>query len=393
MRPFSLLVKPSSADCNLECTYCFYLPRKDLYPESHRHQMGSAVLEQMISSYMATSQPTYTFGWQGGEPTLMGRRFFERVTELQEKYGRRGSVVANGLQTNGTLLSDDLARHLARTSFLVGISIDGPAEIHDTYRLRVGQHRGSHADVLRGLETLKRHGVEYNVLTLVSAANVHEPRKVYRYLRDELGLRYHQYIPCVEFQEDGSPAPYSISAEDWGSFMNGVFDEWISGDTRTVSVRHFDNVISSLLGQAPGSCVLGTDCRQYFVVEHNGDVYPCDFFVDRDKLLGNIMNDRWENLWHSSAYRQFGRMKRQWNSECASCPFLKVCAGDCTKLRTTGKPETPGSDELPVSALCGGWRAFYGHTLDRFGEIAREVQRDQTRAYLKLDNPTVHRGL
>lgn len=390
MRPFSLLVKPSSADCNLECVYCFYLPRKALYPLSHRHQMSSRVLERMISSYMATSQPAYTFGWQGGEPTLMGRTFFEHVTELQERYAVRGATVSNGLQTNGTLLSADLARHLAKYKFLVGLSIDGPAEMHDTYRLRAGQHRGSHSDVMRGLELLNTHGVEFNVLTLVSAANVGEPRKVYRYLRDDLGLRYHQYIPCVEFQEDGSLAPYAITGEQWGRFMNGIFDEWVEQDVRTVSIRHFDNVLSTLLQQSPGSCVFGTDCRQYFVVEHNGDIYPCDFFVDQPMRLGSIMSDQWEHLWHSAAYRDFGRMKRRWNQECTDCQFLKLCAGDCPKLRAT---DSPTGLETPVSFLCRGWKAFYGHTLELFGEIAREVQREQTRNYLALQNPAINRGV
>ncbi|WP_455383438.1 anaerobic sulfatase maturase [Salinispira pacifica] len=415
MRPFSLLVKPASADCNLECTYCFYLDRKELYPEHHRHQMSSQVLEQMIRSYIATDQPQYTFGWQGGEPTLMGRAFFRKVTELQERYGRRGATVTNGLQTNGTLLSDDLARHLAAYNFLVGISIDGPAELHNRYRLKVGGHRGTHADVIRGLELLRKHGAEFNVLTLVSTANVDHPREVYRYLRDELGVYYHQYIPCVEFDANGNLLPFSISGEQWGRFMNGIFDEWSGGDTRMVSVRHFDAVMSMLIEDRATMCTLGRDCRQYFVVEFNGDVYPCDFFVNRENLLGNVMRDNWYDMWRSPGYREFGAQKRRWNSECNGCPYLKFCAGDCIKHRVVPagtasaggvavevagavvEPQRglePARMSIPaaqpeaatLSRLCDGWKAFYGHTLGEFRQLAETVKRERTRSMLGLEN-------
>ena len=189
-RPFSLLIKPASADCNQRCAYCFYLDRASLYPDASRHRMTDDVLERLISSYLATDQPTYVFGWQGGEPALMGLDFFRRVTALQSKYGRNGSVVANGLQTNATLLEDEFCAHLGKFNFLVGVSLDGPADVHDRYR-KYGDGRGTHADVLRGLETLRRHEVEFNILTLVSAANVKRGAEIYRYLRD-LGVAYHQ---------------------------------------------------------------------------------------------------------------------------------------------------------------------------------------------------------
>ena len=183
MRPFSLLVKPASADCDLRCAYCFYLDRCRLYPDARVHRMSEATLDRMVASYMATDQPTYAFGWQGGEPTLMGLDFFRKVTDLQQRHGRRGAVVANGLQTNATLIDDDLARHLAEYRFLVGASLDGPAELHDHYR-RTGGGRGSHADVMRGIACLSRQRVEFNILTLVNDVNCRQPALVYRYLVD-----------------------------------------------------------------------------------------------------------------------------------------------------------------------------------------------------------------
>jgi len=365
---YSLLVKPSSADCNIHCTYCFYLEKSELYPGRHRHQMSTDVLERMIASYMSTPQPNYTFGWQGGEPTLMGRRFFEHVTEFQEKYGKRGASVGNGLQTNGILLNDEFAAHLANYHFLVGVSVDGGADIHNVNRL-TESGRGTHAQVLRGIELLQKHGVEYNILTVVSQANVHRAREVYRYLRDELGVIHHQYIPCVEFAPDGSPAPFSISGEEWGNFLLEIFDEWHGGDEERVSVRHFDSVLTMMVDGIANTCVMSRNCRQYFVVEHNGDVYPCDFFVDPEKRLGNVMRDRFEDMWQSVKFRDFGRAKRKWNAECASCPYLTYCAGDCQKMRYRVE-----EDPSQLSALCAGWKAFYGATLPEFEQIAGRVR-------------------
>ena len=368
MRPFSLLVKPISADCNIECEYCFYLEKKNLYPGIPRHQMPGVVLETMIRKYLQTPQPAWSFGWQGGEPTLMGPSFFRKIVELQEQYAPRGARIANGLQTNGTLLNDAFAQVLAEGNYLVGISIDGPAEIHDRYRRSVAG-RGTHAEVLRGLEALRRNKVEHNVLTLVSRANVDKPREAYRYLR-ELGVDYHQYIPCVEFEEDGSPRSYSISGEEWGRFLNGIFDEWINGDTRRVSVRTFDALLSIMVHDTPTICTNGTHCRQYFVVEHNGDVYPCDFFVQPEKRLGNVMNDHFAQMWRAPLFRSFGRAKKEWNSACDTCEFLRYCAGDCPKNRYV-RNEDPGQ----LSVLCEGWKSFYEHTLPRFEELARSIRR------------------
>lgn len=370
MKPFSLLIKPTSADCNLRCQYCFYLGRQQLYPQTRTHRMSDNVLDGMIASFMRTDQPQYSFGWQGGEPTLMGLDFFKRVIELQQKHGRAGAAVANGLQTNGILIDDAFARHLAQYNFLVGISVDGPADIHDRYR-RFADGRGSHARVMQALDTLKRRHVEYNVLTLVNDINVKRPRDIYHYLCDQ-GILFHQYIECVEFDVSGRLQPFAVTGKQWGDFLCAIFDEWFKHDTRRVSIRLFDSILSMMVDGIANVCAMGTDCRQYFVVEHNGDVYPCDFFVRPELKLGNILTGSWSEFQDSEVYRKFGQRKRQWNAQCAECEFLRYCAGDCPKNRPS-----KGADPTQLSVLCPGWLQFYRHTIDRFRQLAKQIQRER----------------
>lgn len=370
MRPFSLLIKPASADCNLACEYCFYTPKAALYPETARHRMQADVLEQMLRSYFEAPQQEFAFAWQGGEPTLMGRAFFETAIERQRALAPPGATVTNALQTNGTLIDDAFAATLAEHSVLVGISIDGPAHIHDRYRTTRGG-AGSHARVMRGLEALERHGVAYNVLTLVTQANVREPQAVYEYLKG-LGARYHQYIPCVEHDGTGALTDYAISGEEWGGFLTGLFDAWAPADAGTVSVRCFDSVLQKLLGGRPSVCSMGKDCRHYFVVEHSGDIYPCDFYVEPRLKLGNVATDRFVHLWRSPAYREFGRGKRTLPAACENCPYLDYCAGDCPKMRPTPGGAAP-------SVLCEGWRRFYAHALPRLEELAVDVRAGRLR--------------
>jgi len=378
MKPFSLLVKPASADCNLRCKYCFYLDRCEMYPEEKRHRMSDAVLERLISTYMATNQPQHSIGWQGGEPTLMGLDFFKRVTSLQQQYGR-GASVSNGLQTNTTLIDDEWAKHLARYNFLVGVSIDGPPEIHDKYRTFVNG-RGAHADVMRGLECLKRNKVEYNVLTLVSQSNVRHPVETYHYLRDELGVKFHQYIECVEFESDGSLQPFAVTGKEWGDFLCAVYDEWVRcGDTHRISIRLFDSILTLMVDGYANVCAMGRDCRSYLVVEHNGDVFPCDFYVRPDLKLGNIMEDSWEDLLASPAYAKFGARKTQWNEKCAECKYLQYCAGCCPKNRPASS-----QDPTQLSWLCNGWIQFFDHALPKLESLADDVRRQRQQAAMQM---------
>ncbi|MCP4401443.1 MAG: anaerobic sulfatase maturase [bacterium] len=370
MRPFTLLVKPASGDCNLRCEYCFYLEKCGLYPETNRHRMSDNVLEQMVKSYMATRQPMYSIGWQGGEPTLMGLEFFQKVVEFQKKYGHPGASVGNGLQTNATSIDDEMAAFFQEYHFLLGCSLDGPAKLHDRYRLTAGGN-ASHAEVLRGIEALERHKVEFNILVLVSRANVARAREVYRYLRDR-GFLFHQYIPCVEFDEKGELLPFAINADEWGQFLCELFDEWWKKDTRKVSIRHFDSILAKMVDGQTNVCTMGTNCCQYFVVEHNGDVYPCDFFVEPKCKLGNVMENSWEEMLRSPIYLEFGAQKSCWNQLCESCDCLDLCAGDCLKHRVYA-----GNPPQHLSSLCAGWKRFIQHTRKRFEKLAETVRKQR----------------
>jgi uncharacterized protein len=374
-RQFSLLVKPASADCNLACTYCFYLPKAALYPSSSRHRMSEATLKRLISTYLATDQNTYSFGWQGGEPTLMGVEFFRKVVELQSRYGRPGSIVSNGLQTNATMISDELAGLLAEYRFLLGVSLDGPEEIHNTYR-KNRKGVGSFTRVVEGIEHLNKHRVEFNILVAVNSANVGMAGRIYRFLLD-LGIRYHQYIPIVEFDELGRPLPFSIDGLQWGAFLRELFEAWYP-DAGRVSIRLFDAILSYLVDGSRILCTMGGDCRQYFLVEHNGDVYPCDFFATPELLLGNIVETDWNTLMASPRYEAFGRQKSQWNEACEDCPVLDLCMGDCLKHRFYGAPGAR-HDPRRLSWLCSGQKLFYESCLPGFQRIARRIQRRRSR--------------
>jgi uncharacterized protein len=346
--------------------------------------MTDEVAEHLIATFLATPQREHSFVWQGGEPTLMGLDFFRRVTHWQQVHGRYGAVIANSLQTNATLLDDAWADHFARYRFLVGLSIDGPKDAHDESR-RFGSGRGSHADVLKGLQCLRRNGVESNVLTLVSQANVHRPRDVYHHLRDQLGVVYQQYVECVEFDDRGSLRPFAITGSEWGDFLCGVYDEWQAcGDHRRVSVRLFDSILTMLVDHQANACTMGRDCREYLVVEHNGDVYPCDFYVRKDLKLGNIMEESWDDLLSSESYAEFGARKRRWSEQCARCEFLEICAGCCPKNRPN-----QGRDPTQLSVLCHGWRQFFRHALPGFKRLADEVQCERRRRHASPITPVI----
>jgi serine-type anaerobic sulfatase-maturating enzyme len=371
LKPFSLLVKPASFACNLRCKYCFYLEKKEYF--GSKHFMSIHILEKMISTFMALELPSYSIGWQGGEPTLMGLDFFKKVVEFQQKYGKNGANVSNGLQTNATLLDDEWCKHLSKYNFLVGISIDGPKEIHDLNRLTTAG-RGSHDDVMKGMNALKRNNVEFNVLTLVNSANVKQPLMIYNYLKD-MGVNYHQYIECVEFDKTGELNEFAVRPEEWGEFLCKIFDEWYKHDAYTISVRFFDSILTKMVENYANACPFDTDCRQYLVVENNGNIYPCDFYVLPEYKLGNIMENTWETMLNSPVYEAFGARKRNWNEKCETCNFLNLCNGCCPKNRPAH-----GADPTKLSVLCKGWEMFYEHTMSRFKTLANQIIKDREHA-------------
>jgi uncharacterized protein len=330
--------------------------------------MSEEMLEKMIASYMGTQQSQYAFGWQGGEPTLMGLDFFKKAVEFQKKYGRPGAVVTNGLQTNGTLITDDMAAFFAEFKFLLGVSLDGTQELHDRYRKTIGG-KPTHSTVMSGIEHLKKNKVEFNILTLVNSENVKHAEEIYHYFVDD-GFFYHQYIPCVEFDDEGNLEPYSITGEQWGIFLCELFDTWIEKDTDLVSVRLFESIMAYLIDQQHIVCYMDNNCCQYFVVEHNGDIYPCDFHVNKELKLGNIETRTWNDLLKSDVYQNFGNKKRLWNKKCETCQILEFCHGDCLKMRTGGF-----QDPTSASHLCEGWLKFYFHALPKLKKLAKRFEK------------------
>ena len=257
----------------------------------------------------------------------------------------------------------------------MGVSIDGPADLHDASRKRPGGS-GSFREVVRGIELLRSHGVAFNALVAVSAANAGKVEEVYRFLLDQ-GILHHQYIPIVEFDTRGVAQPFSVSPEQWGEFLTGLFALWYP-DRHRVSVRHFDAVLARMVDGAETLCTLGGDCRSYFLVEHNGDVYPCDFYAEPGLRLGNIHQTDWAELRHSKVYREFGVRKGILHPDCLECEYLKLCAGDCPRHRVPPIP-VAGATNPALSRLCRGWKAFYAYALPALRRLSREIQRHRSR--------------
>ncbi len=358
-QPFSLLLKPASFDCNLRCKYCFYL-EKESYFGNQTHRMSVATLEALTRSFLATPMPQHYFGWQGGEPTLMGLEFFHHAVRLQKKYNQ-GSTLLNALQTNGVLLNEQWAKFLHKNSFLVGVSIDGPKNIHNRFRKFIND-KGSYDAVHEAVTVLKKHQVDFNSLTLVSTANQNSPIEVYEHLKS-LGSTYHQYIECIEFKANGERQEFAIGAGKWGEFLCQIFDHWYKYDTSTVSIRLFDSILSRLIYGHPTICSMSGNCCNYLVVEHNGDVFPCDFNVREELILGNVNSSELSTLFNLPKYTCWGELKEPQNSGCFECRYLALCMGDCPKNRFT--PSKP-------SDLCDDWKIFYSHTIERFEALAQK---------------------
>jgi uncharacterized protein len=329
----SLLIKPASALCNLNCSYCFYLDREaDPYAMLAKRTMSLETLERLVESYLFYSYPNSTFAFQGGEPTLTGLPFYEKLVEFQKRHGRDGQNVSNALQTNGVLIDKDWCSLFREYNWLLGVSVDGPEELHNQYRVNKGG-QGTWKQVIRAVETMQQEKVEFNILCVLSQANVEKPREVYQFFRS-LGVDNIQFIPLSEFHPDGSPMPFTVTPEQYGRFLVDVFDLWWP-DRRKVRIRFFDNLAEALAGQKAGSCTLHTSCDSYAVVEYNGDVYPCDFFVERDWKLGNITTDSWAEIARRQKRFSFAAKKSVAHPECVKCQWREICHNGCPKFRVS----------------------------------------------------------
>lgn len=327
----SLLIKPASALCNLDCEYCFYLDRDaDPYKDLPARAMPLDILERLTDAFLFYSYPVSVFAFQGGEPTLAGLPFFEKLVAFQQRFGRAGQSVSNSLQTNAILLDDAWCQFLRQYNFLAGISIDGPEDVHDRYRLNRAGHP-TWRKVMDSIARMQKHGAEFNVLCVLSQANAGQPREIYRFFRS-IGAGYMQFIPLAEFGPAGEPLPFTITPAQYGRFLCEIFDLWWP-ERRKVRIRFFDNLAESLAGLAPGSCTLHETCDSYVVVEYNGDVYPCDFFVESSWKLGNITIDSFPEIARRRRRYEFAAHKTLPHPECQVCEFQSICHGGCPKTR------------------------------------------------------------
>jgi uncharacterized protein len=387
------MAKPTGAVCNLDCAYCFFLSKETLYPGS-RFRMADELLETYIRQLIEAhaGMPEVTIAWQGGEPTLMGLDFFGRSVELAEQYRQPGQRIVHTIQTNGVLLDGEWASFFREHDVLVGLSIDGPRELHDAYRVDKGG-KGTFDRVMRGLAALREGGVEFNTLTTLHAANAEHALEVYRFLRDECGSRFHQYIPIIErvsdprvdgrapwsswrdrplyVQEGAHVTDRSVTADQYGRFLVDVFEEWVRRDVGTVFVQMFDVALANWVGAPPSLCVHSETCGRALALEHTGDLYSCDHFVEPGYKLGNITMTHMLDLVGSAEQRKFGQDKYDTLPRyCLECDVRFACHGGCPKDRFI---ETPDG-ESGLNYLCAGYKAFFHH-VDRpmraMGELLR----------------------
>lgn len=375
---FNLMLKPAGSLCNLDCHYCYYLDKAEIYG-GREPRMSLEMLETVVRAYIeANDVPEVTFNWHGGEPLVPGIDFYRKALEFERQYAQ-GKVIHNTIQTNGTLLNREWARLFREHGFLVGISLDGPADIHDKYRRDKGG-APTFDRVMRGVNILQDEGVEYNTLSTVNKASEGRGLEVYQFLKS-IGSRYMQFMPVLEhikypLGKNGKPAkgrrpyivdpaeegaqiaPWSVNDLAFGNFLCDVFDCWVCNDVGQYYVNQFDAALANWCGVQPGICVYARTCGGNSVIEHNGDVYPCDHFVYSKYKLGSISSESLRDLMESPRQARFGIDKRNTlPSKCFRCPWLFACNGECPKHRfnKTQKGETG------LNALCGGYAKFYSH--------------------------------
>ena len=335
--------------------------------------MSEEVLEKLVRSYLRLRFDASSFAWQGGEPTLMGLDFYKKVVELQEKYGADGQMVTNALQTNGILLDENWCKFLAEYKFLVGISCDGPKEYHDYYR-RNAAGEGTFDKVMGGIENCRKHKVEFNILVLVNNHNVGSADELFDFFK-ELKIKYLQFVQCAERDPaTGQIASFSITAEQYGEFLCRIFDRWADYGPERLSIRTFDSILSYLIAGKHSICTFQPQCNDYIVIEHNGDAFCCDFFVEERWRLGNIFETPIEELAAGKIKRAFSRLKTSISNKCLVCRHLDICRGGCLKDRIV----TDGDYKAP-SYFCAGYKKFFDYAMPRFTQIATKLRQKSHR--------------
>lgn len=383
-KPLYVMLKPAGAHCNLACKYCYYLEKNNLYDKSHRHIMSDEMLEQFTREYIeAQTMPQVLFTWHGGEPLVRSIDFYKKALALQKKYAR-GRRIDNVIQTNGTMLTDEWCEFFAQNNWLVGISIDGPQEYHDHYRLTTTGNP-SWQKVMHGIELLKKHHVEWNAMAVVNAYNADHPLEFYHFFKDN-GCQYLQFTPIVERltkHQDGRTlasladdkeiplADFSVTPEQWGNFLCAIFDEWVRNDVGKMFVEIFDCTLANWMGVLPGICAYSKNCGHAGVMEHNGDVYSCDHFVFPEYKLGNIRDHTLIEMLYGDKQHAFSRLKHtSLPRQCKECDMEFACHGECPKNRF----EKDKYGEPGLNYLCKGYYQYYSHVAPYMDFMKRELQ-------------------
>jgi uncharacterized protein len=385
---FNVMLKPTGPLCNLNCTYCYYLEKKNLFPSSPG-RLDDVLLEKFTQEYIeAQDVPVVLFVWQGGEPLLLGLDFFKKAVQLQQKYAA-GKKIENSLQTNGTLLTDEICIFLRENNFLTGISIDGPRHLHDHYRV---DKKGSPTwdKVMKGISLLQKHKVEFNTLSVVNNITSQKPLEVYRFLK-QIGSTFMQFIPIVErVAENSEELPlslvhhkhqgtaqiteWSVNPKQYGTFLNTIFDEWVRNDVGRYFVQMFDVTLANWYGANPGLCVFSEKCGTAAVMEHNGNIYCCDHYVYEDYLLGNISQTPLSSLMASSKQSMFGQDKKSaLPAECIACAYRFACHGDCPKHRIIKSV----SQDRNISYLCQSYKMFFEHSKPFMQYMVNELKAER----------------
>ena len=366
--PFQIFVKPAGSICNLGCQYCYYLEKERLYPEGETFRMTPDLLDEYIAQHIeATPGKLVNFSWHGGEPTILGLDYFRRIVELQIRHKIPSKRILNGIQTNGTLLDDEWCRFFDEQGFYVGISLDGPKKHHDLYRL-TKDRKPTFEEAIRGYKLLQRHQVITEILCVVNAENVQFPLEVYRFFK-EINASYITFLPLVEPQTDvpSGVTSSSVPSDTWGNFLCQIFDEWIEGDIGRVKVQIFEEALRTAFNQEHSLCIFRPECGNVPVLEHNGDFYSCDHFVDADHLLGNLKKKPLIDLLNDPRLIDFGEAKSLTLPQyCKECGVVDMCNGECPKNRITSTPK----GEPGLNYLCEGYKRFFTHCRPFVSEVA-----------------------
>ena len=368
VEPFNIMCKPVCGVCNLDCCYCYYTMKpRELYPGVKKFMMTDEVLESYVRQYLQAMPERCEFGWQGGEPTLAGLDFFKKAIELQKQYATDDQTVTNALQTNATLLDDEWCEFLAENNFLVGVSLDGPPQWHDTFRRDRANNPTFHR-AWGGLELLRKHGAEFNVLVTLNSVNAPHAGDIYRYFTNR-GIKYVQFIPILERVRDDVPTDFSCTGEQFGRFMLDVFDIWASRDVGQVSERLIDSVLHTIVFGKASTCCYAERCANAHIVEWNGDVYVCDHFVYKEWCIGNLMDRPLIELVQDPLLEKFARLKTELPSVCRDCEYLGFCHGGCPKHH---RPIGTSPDRH--NHFCEGLKLFFSEALPELRRMAEYVR-------------------